>query len=120
MQPMPIPPRNPLLLASIKLTHTMVFLLSAGAIFYLLWAGISGRLTPFIWVAVAIPALVGLGLKLNGDECILQTWAKRLEGSSEWVSDIYIPDWLSLRVRTIFTPLYVLSLILIIIRLITN
>lgn len=110
---MPLPPPNPLLLAAIKLTHTMVFLLSAGAIFFLLWAGLSGTLTSFVWIAAAVPALMGLGLKLNGDECILQTWAKRLQGSQEWVSDIYIPDWLALRIRPIFTPLYALGLVLV-------
>ncbi|MFW6027568.1 MAG: hypothetical protein ACOC91_02050 [bacterium] len=109
--------RQDMALAAIKLTHTLVFGLSVAAILYTLWAGLTRTLTPLLWVSVSFPALVWLGLKVNNDECILQTWSKRLHGSDEWVSDIYIPDWLAVRVRPIFTPLYAVAVTLLAVRL---
>ncbi|MFP3944522.1 MAG: hypothetical protein ACLFWF_11545, partial [Alphaproteobacteria bacterium] len=67
--------RERLMLAAIKLTHTLVFLLSAAAILYTLRAGMTGILSPLVWAALAIPAAVWLGIQTNGDECILQTWS---------------------------------------------
>lgn len=46
---------------------------------------------PIIWFCLGFAPFICLLRILNGRECILQTWAKRLRGTGkDWARDIYL------------------------------
>ncbi|HYF22429.1 MAG TPA: hypothetical protein VD929_03430 [Caulobacteraceae bacterium] len=95
--------------------HTAVFALAVAAVLYALARGlVGGDLAGdgLLWAALAFPALIELGRRLNRAQCVLQTWARRLRGIEDgWARDVWwIPERWAVRVPAAMTPVYVLAL----------
>lgn len=96
------------MLTVIKLLHTVVWVLMAGAIAalpLLAWQGV------FRWAALlSLVIFVECGvLLLNGWRCPLTDWAARYTADREPNFDIYLPKWLARHNKTIFGALFAVN-----------
>jgi hypothetical protein len=101
-------------LGVLMVAHTAVVAVSITAIGYGLWRGLFGFKEGDLLLALALawPALIGLGLLLNRGECLLQTWARRLAGRENgWTRDmLWVPEAWATRIPQVFTPPYLIAL----------
>ena len=96
----------------LQLVHTLIYG-GAWACLAGLWVyALTGRLERALPVFIAAPVLIGVGLALNGGECVFQTWAKTLSGVEEgWARDILIlPEALVLGTVSITAPILIFGL----------
>lgn len=101
------------LLEILKAAHLAIVAACVLAIAYLLYRGLVGGGGPWLLAALALPGLIGLGRYLNGVECILQTWARELQGvpKGQWARDVlWLPEPWAKAIPATFTPLYLLGL----------
>lgn len=106
-------------LTSIKTLHTLVFVGVFGAILFLLYCGVTDRLSRWTALAFAI-VMVEVAIYIgNGFRCPLRTLAEQLTPSGEAIVDIYLPPWLARRVVKISTPLLLVACLLLLWRLLT-
>lgn len=106
-----------IILAWVKVLHTIVFVVMFGAILFLLYCGLVNQLShwtalAFVLISVEVTVYIGHGFK-----CPLNTLAARLTPVDRQVNDIYLPTWLSSRVIAISTPLLAIACCLLLIRL---
>lgn len=100
------------LLEILKAAHLAIVAVCVWAVGYVLYCGLVGAHGPLLVVALTIPGLIGLGRYANGVECILQTWARELQGvpKGTWARDItWLPERCARAIPATFTPLYLLG-----------
>lgn len=98
----------------IKGFHTLVVALSTLAVIYIFYcAFLKTSWHVLLGIAMAYPLAICIGRLLNGRECILQTWAKKLQGIEEgWAPDIYfLGQNLALRVVVVTAIFYVIAIL---------
>ena len=100
----------------IKLVHTAIWLVLGSTVMYVLWSGISGHISVWSWWAVGAIIIEGLVLLLFGGSCPLTVVARRYSDSSKDNFDIFLPNWLARHNKTIFTSLFVVGLVLMVVR----
>ncbi|QPC83182.1 hypothetical protein G4Y79_02060 [Phototrophicus methaneseepsis] len=79
----------------IKSFHSVAFLLISACILYMLYAGLTGQLTPFLPVAIGIVVAEITVYTLNGFHCPLTALARRygdVDGH-DYIADIFLPTW---------------------------
>ncbi|MGE3855009.1 MAG: hypothetical protein AB7K09_24975 [Planctomycetota bacterium] len=94
------------MLTFIRILHTIVWAIFAGAILVLPLLGWSGR---FDWALGVIAAVTaeGVVLLLNRWRCPLTDMAaKYVDGEPDEAFDIYLPVWLARHNKLIFTTLF--------------
>lgn len=103
-------------LIAIKLIHTLIWLIFVGAIFYILYSGISGKINLLTWLAIA--SIIGEGFVLLVFKmfCPLTIIARKYSDSTKDNFDIYIPNWLARHNKTVFTGIFLIGLIIVLIR----
>lgn len=109
-----------MLLAWVRLFHTLVFGVMFGSILFLLYCGLTNQLT--VWTAITF-GLISIEVVIyaaHGFRCPLRTWAEALTPAGQAVQDIYLPPWLSARVVAISTPLLGVACLLLLGRLLTR
>ncbi|MBE9111343.1 hypothetical protein IQ273_18210 [Nodosilinea sp. LEGE 07298] len=109
-----------MLITWVRLFHTLVFVVMFGAILFLLYCGLTNRLT--IWTAIAF-GLISIEVVIyatNSFRCPLRTWAEDLTPAGQTIQDIYLPPWLSARVVAISTPLLGVACLLLLGRLLAR
>ena len=107
-------------LVAVKLLHTAIWAILAALVFYLLYAGISGHITPLVYIAIgAIVAETGI-LIGYGWRCPLTLVAQKYSDSDKPNFDIYLPAWLARHNKTIFSILFVIGVVLVVWRLVNN
>jgi len=94
------------ILQSIKLIHTLVWMLFAGCIVAIPFASVQGEHVIAAWLA-AIVALEVVILAMNGWNCPLTSIATRYTTDRQPNFDIYLPSWLAKNNKLIFGALYV-------------
>lgn len=96
------------MLFAIQAFHTLIYLAAWGCLIGLWVYGLTGRWRRGLPLFFALPAVISLGLLLNGGDCIFQTWAKQLSGIEEgWARDLlWIPEPLALDTVVITAPLF--------------
>lgn len=104
----------------VKIAHTVAWAFFAGWIFYLLYSGISGNITELTWWAIGFTIFEGIILLLFKWSCPLTIVARRYSDSTADNFDIYLPNWLARHNKTIFTSLFVIGLILVLMRCFTD
>lgn len=100
----------------IKSVHTVIWAIFVAMIFYVLYSGIYGQITWMTWVSMAMVVGEGLVLLLFGMSCPLTVLARKYSDSERDNFDIYLPNWLARHNKVIFTTVFLVGLILIIIR----
>ena len=67
--------------------------------------------------------LIGLGLVLNGGDCLFQSWARQLPGTDgeAWVRDLlWLPEAVAVNTPLIFRPVFVARTLLALQRWVRN
>jgi hypothetical protein len=96
------------MLTAIKALHTVVWAFLAAAIValpFLAWQG------AFRWVAIlsAVIFFEGVVLLANGWRCPITDLAAKYTADRSPNFDIYMPNWLALHNKTIFTALFLVN-----------
>lgn len=107
-------------LITIKLIHTVIWAIFVGFIFYIVYSGITGDITLFTWIAIASIVVEGLILMIFRLYCPLTLMARKYSDSTKDNFDIYLPNWLAKYNKTIFTTIYLIGVVLVILRLFVN
>ena len=94
----------------LKLVHTIIALINASAVFYILYCGIVDRHGRWLNIALVILAIELFCLAVFRGDCPLQLYARQQAGSSDYVSDLFAPDWVALNLIPFFTPVTLLAL----------
>ncbi len=92
----------------------------ASAVIYILYAGITNTFNTILWIAIGLILLEGVVLLINKWTCPLTPLAEKYTSNREPNFDIYLPKWLAKHNKTIFTSLFIIGLLLVIINLIRN
>ncbi len=105
-------------LQAIKLVHTLIWVFFVTVIFYVVYCGIADQVNPLTWVAVGAVILEGLVLLVFKMFCPLTLMARKYSDSQKDNFDIYLPNWLAKYNKQIFTTIFVIGLILVVLRVI--
>ena len=100
----------------IKLIHTAIWVFMASCIFFVLSAGLLGFINQYVYIAVAVILVEGLILLIFKWKCPLTILAQKCDPDGKENFDIFLPKFLAKHNKTIFTTLFVLGLILILLR----
>lgn len=104
------------MLQLIKLLHTVIWAFLAGIIFYILYAGITGNITKYVWVAIGLIVAEIVALFLNGWSCPLTSIASKYTSEHTDNFDIYLPLWLARYNKIIFSILFLTGVLLVLAR----
>lgn len=96
----------------IKSIHTLIWAIMVGIIAYVVYSGVSGDVTVYSWLAVAVVITEGLVLWIFKGKCPLTVWARNYSDSQKDNFDIYLPEWLARYNKLIFTTVFVVGLVL--------
>jgi hypothetical protein len=102
----------------IKLLHTLIWIVFAGAVVYILLSALLDQVNILTWVAIGLTIFEGLVLLIFSWSCPLTLVARRYSDSERDNFDIFLPNWLARHNKTIFTSLFVLGLGLVIWRIV--
>ncbi len=97
----------------IKFFHTLIFVLASLCIMYIVYCGIAGKITRYLWMAMGIIFSIGIIHAANGFECPLTTLVHQLTGRRD-VADIFLPDWLARNIMPVSTAIFVIGVVLIV------
>ena len=99
----------------IKSVHTAVFVFLNGVLALLLYETIADRVTILSGIAVALFLLEGIILLVNGGRCPLAIYVENLSSTPGKVSDIFLPLWFAERICPLYTTVFAVALILLVI-----
>lgn len=100
----------------IKLIHTLIFAFMATCVLFILYCGIVGIRNRLLFFSIAIIVIEGIVLFLNKFKCPLTTLAGKYGDLHERFSDIFLPQQFAALIMPIFTTLFTIGLILVLIR----
>lgn len=104
------------MLGLIKLTHTIIWAIMAAATIYILYAGITGVTSIWLWFALGLMIFEVLVLLVYKMECPLTAVAKKYSKENKSGMDIYLPYWFARFNKVIFGTMLFIGIALIIIR----
>ena len=108
-----IPPRRwPLAIAAIKVLHSAAFFSIAGLIILFAWDGLRGRPSRRTAIAATVAIAESAVYASNNQVCPLTPLVEELGAESGTVTDIFLPEWLSVRIPPIFGSLLLVGLVL--------
>lgn len=105
-------------LLAIKIIHTLIWLFFVTVIFYILYSGIGNKINLYTWIAIALIIAEGIVLLLFKMYCPLTLIARKYSDSDKDNFDIFLPHWLARHNKIIFTTIYLVSVLIVLIRLI--
>jgi len=103
-------------LLTIKLIHTAIWLFMVMVIFFVLYSGISGNINNYTWLGIAIIIGEGLVLLIFKMFCPLTLLARKYSDSQKENFDIFLPNWLAKYNKVIFTSIFLIGLVLVLLR----
>lgn len=106
-------------LRQIKILHTVIWTVMAGAVFYILYSGLSGHISALTYAALGLIGLEVLTLLINRFTCPLTPIARQYSDSANANFDIYLPEWLARWNKEIFGTLLAAGILLVVWRLAT-
>ena len=101
------------MLRTIKLLHTLIWLFFVVVIFYVVYSGITGKITTYTWISIALVVGEGLVLLMFKMFCPLTVLARKYSDSNKPNFDIYLPAWLAKYNKVIFTTIFVTGVLLV-------
>ncbi len=103
-------------LFAIKLLHTLVWTFFVFIIFYIVYSGITNKITSYTWIAIGLVVAEGLVLLIFSMFCPLTLIARKYSDSQKDNFDIFLPEWLAKNNKLIFTSIFIFGVILVLIR----
>lgn len=107
-------PANKLLV--IKWIHSIIWLFFVVVIFYILYSGISNDINSYTWIGIVLILMEGIVLLVFKMFCPLTILARKYSDSSKSNFDIFLPNWLAKYNKLIFTTLYIIGLVIVLVR----
>ena len=95
----------------------MVWVFFNVVIFYILYAAIFNKIDNLVWLACGFVLLEGIILLANGWKCPLTNVAERFTDERQDNFDIYLPLWLAKYNKAIYTTIFVLAFLGILLRM---
>lgn len=105
-------------LLSIKLIHTLIWVFFVVVIFYVLYSGISNNVNTYTWICIGLIFLEGIVLLVFKMFCPLTLIARNYSDSEKDNFDIFLPNWLAKYNKLIFTTIFIVGLIIVLMRVI--
>ncbi|HSO86325.1 MAG TPA: hypothetical protein VLQ91_07235 [Draconibacterium sp.] len=105
-------------LTAVKIMHTLIWLFFVATIFYILYSGISNKITVYTWIAIGLIVAEGVVLVIFNMFCPLTLIARKYSDSEKDNFDIYLPNWLARHNKIIFTTIYLVGVIIVLLRVI--
>lgn len=103
-------------LFAIKLLHTVIWAFFVAVIFYVLYSGITDKVTTYTWIGIAFVIGEGLTLLIFKMFCPLTLIARKYSDSERDNFDIFLPNWLAKHNKVIFTSIFVIAVVLVMYR----
>ena len=105
---------DPLKPAAVKVVHSVIYVMMAGATLYVFYGGITGRRERLLTAAIALVALEGLVFLANGMRCPLTSLAQKYGDPSGHVGDTLFPETFTRYTFRAFGTLYAIGVALIV------
>ena len=106
------------MIKTIKAIHTIIWGVMASAIFYTLYAGITKRFNPLLWLSIGLVMIESAVLIINKWMCPLTPMAMKYTSDRSDNFDIYLPEWIARHNKLIFGLIFMAALLLVIYNLI--
>ena len=87
----------------VKTIHSLIWLVMVSAIFYILYAGIFNRFDVYFYISIGLMIVEGIALLIFRGACPLTVVSKKLKSDYNEGDDIYLPHWLAVHNRLVFT-----------------
>jgi hypothetical protein len=100
----------------IKWIHTLIWVFFVLVIFYILYSGIFNEINRYTWIGIGLIVGEGIVLLIFNMFCPLTVMARKYSDSKKDNFDIFLPNWLAKFNKLIFTTLYLIGVILVLIR----
>lgn len=107
-------------LTLIKLLHTAIWLFFNVVMGYMLIAIINNEIDVYVWMGIGFVMIEGLVLLFFKNICPITLIARKYSGSHKDNFDIFLPNWLARNNQIIYTIIFIIIIILLAYRLITN
>lgn len=98
-------------IASVKLVHTLIFLVMSGVIIWFAWSGLRGRWSRRMGLVLAAVGIEATVITANGGRCPLTAVVEDLGAERGTVSDIFLPGWVARRIPHISSALVAAGLL---------
>jgi hypothetical protein len=92
------PVRARITVRQIKVAHTAVFWMLSFCVLYVLFSGVTARVTRWTWLAVGLVCVEGIVLAAFGGTCPLTILAERSGAARGSVADLFLPKWFADRI----------------------
>tara|TARA_R110002012_G_scaffold39867_5_gene109953 strand:- start:813 stop:1160 length:348 start_codon:yes stop_codon:yes gene_type:complete len=102
----------------IKSLHTVIWLFFNLVIFYLLYAAIANSIDRWVFICIGLVLVEGVVLLTFKMFCPLTVWARKYSDSTKANFDIFLPNWLAKYNKLIYTTIFLIALIIIVLRLV--
>lgn len=104
---------NSRMLFWVRLLHTLIYVINGTACFFVLFAGVTGRVDIWLWVAIALVAIEAVILFANGIKCPMSPLAERYGAkTTDVLYDTFIPERLTRHTFWFFSLVVLLGLAL--------
>ena len=107
-------------LLTIKLIHTIIWSFFVFVIFYILYSGITNTVNTLTWIGIGLIIGEGLVLLVFKMFCPLTLIARKYSDSEKDNFDIFLPNWLAKYNKLIFTSIFIVGLMIVIVRVFQN
>jgi len=106
-------------LVLVKLLHTAIWFFYVCVIFWIWFSGITNNVNFYTWACIGLVVFEGIILLVFRWSCPLTIIAQKYTSERRDNFDIYLPEWLAKHNKTIFTPVFLAGLILVLFRIFT-
>jgi hypothetical protein len=103
----------------IKAVHTAIFVVLSACVLFALYSSVTGRITGWTWIAVALVLVESIVLVSCGWRCPLTILAERLGAKRGAVTDIFLPRWFADRIFPICGTTFLIAVVILVVRLLT-
>ena len=107
-------------LITIKIVHTLIWLLFNLVFFYMVYAVIINKIDKYVWICIGLFAAEIMVLIFFKNVCPLTIIARQHSNSTNYNFDIYLPNWLAKNNKLIYSVLLFIFMCLLSYRLLTN
>ena len=103
-------------LISIKILHTLIWIFFNIVIGYMIYAVIIDKIDKYVWIAIGLVVLEGLVLLIFKYTCPLTLVARNYTNSTSDNFDIFLPNWLARYTKVIYTTIFAVLVVIILIK----
>ena len=107
-------------LLAIKLIHTIIWAFFVFVISFILYSGITNQVNTFTWIGIGLIIGEGFVLLVFKMFCPLTVLARKYSDSQKDNFDIFLPNCLAKHNKLIFTSIFIVGLVLVVVRVIEN